>query len=157
MFPDSYVYEHLWTFFRIRMNMSISRVRILVVYFWTWICYTKKCVLSTWLDNERNWGMSHCNTMTPNKCLHCHGSQHTLLALRYRTTQWYHLGSIGSMCVAQSLKFKSVSFVTSHREKVTNKQKTIYWFVWYEVYLRLLLIRSRRKERNRLWKMSQLL
>ena len=32
----------LWTFvnvFRIRMNMSISRVCILVVYFWTWICY----------------------------------------------------------------------------------------------------------------------
>ena len=27
--------------FNVRMNMSISRVHILVVYFWAWICYSR--------------------------------------------------------------------------------------------------------------------
>ena len=39
------VYICVWTFvnvFRIRTNMSISLVRIWVIYFWTWICYTNR-------------------------------------------------------------------------------------------------------------------
>ena len=43
----------LWTFvnvFRIGMNMSISRVRILVVYFWTWICYSRSSYIYHGID-----------------------------------------------------------------------------------------------------------
>ena len=35
VFELLYFYEHLWTFSVSVMNMSVSRVRILVVYFWT--------------------------------------------------------------------------------------------------------------------------